>query len=44
MMTIQDLIAEIVLAAFDRFMNSLTHGSWTHIRGSEIPNIKIKEM
>ena len=44
MMTIQDLIAEIALAVFDRFMNSLTHGSWTHVRGSEIPNIKVKEM
>jgi len=43
-MNLQDLIAEFVLAAFDRFMNSLTHGSWTHVRGSEIPNIKVKEM
>jgi len=43
-MTIQDLLAEIVLAAFDRFIDSLTHGSWTYVRGSEIPNIKIKEM
>jgi len=43
-MNLQDLIAEFVLAAFDRFVDSLTHGSWTHIRGSEIPNIKVKEM
>jgi len=44
MMTIQDLIAEIVLAAFDRLKDWLTLGSWTHVRGSEIPNIKVKEM
>jgi len=43
-MNLQDLIAEFVLAAFDRFIDSLTHGSWTHVRGSEIPNIiKIKD-
>jgi len=42
-MEIQDRIMELLLAAFDRFMNSLTHGLWTHVRGSEIPNItKIK--
>ena len=43
-MNLQDLIAEFVLAALDRFIDSLTHGSWTHVRGSEIPNIKVKEM
>lgn len=43
-MNIRDRLIELALAAFDRFMNSLTHGSWTHVRGSEIPNIiKIKE-
>lgn len=44
-MEIQDRIIELVLAAFDRFMDRLTFDRWTRVRGSEIPNIiKIKEM
>jgi len=44
-MNIRDRIIELALAAFDRFKDFLTHGSWTQIRESEIPNIiKIKEM
>ena len=44
-MNIHDRIIELALAAFDRFKDFLTHGSWTRVRGSEIPNIiKVKEM
>ena len=43
-MDIQDRIIELALAVFDRFMDGLTFGRWTRVRGSEIPNIiKIKE-
>ena len=43
-MELQDRIAEFVMAVFDRLLDRLTHGLWTYVRGSEIPNIKIKEM
>lgn len=40
----KDLIMEWLLALYERFMNWRSHGRWSVIRGSEIPNIvNIKE-
>ncbi len=44
-MNLQDRIMEWLLAAFDRFMDGLTFGSWTRVRGKVRPNIvNVKEM
>ncbi len=44
-MNLQDRIMELLLAAFDRFMDRLTFGAWTRVRGSVRPNIvNVKEM
>lgn len=42
-MEIQDRIIEVVLAAFDRFMDRITRGAWTRVRGQVIPNVRVKE-
>jgi hypothetical protein len=42
-MNLQDRIMELLLAAFDRFMDRVTGGRWTQVRGEVIPNVKIKE-
>ena len=43
-MNLKDRIVELLLAALDRFMDWRSHGMWTRLRGSEIPNIvNIKE-
>ncbi|MCI0552089.1 MAG: hypothetical protein L0287_14145 [Anaerolineae bacterium] len=38
-MNIKDRIVELLLAAYDRFMDWKSHGLWTRLRESEIPNI-----
>jgi hypothetical protein len=43
-MNVRDRIMELLLAAFDRFMDRITFGAWTRVRGSVVPNIKVKEM
>lgn len=42
-MDLQDRMMELLLAAFDRFMDWITFGAWTRVRGRVIPNIKVKE-
>ena len=42
-MDLQDRFAELLLAAFDRFMDRITFGAWTRVRSQVIPNIKVKE-
>ena len=38
-MNLKDSLMEWLLAAYDRFMDWRSHGWWTKIRESEIPNI-----
>jgi hypothetical protein len=40
-MNLKDRFAEFVLAAFDRFMDFITLGTWTRVRGSVVPQVKI---
>jgi len=42
-MNLQDRLAELFLAAFDRFMDRITFGAWTRVRSEVIPNIRVKE-
>lgn len=43
-MNLRDRFMEWLLAAFDRFQDWRSHGRWTMVRGSEIPNIvKVKD-
>lgn len=43
-MNIKDRLMELLLAAYDRFQDWRSHGWWTRVRESEIPNIiKVKE-
>ena len=39
MKNLLELIITCVLAAYDRFMDWRSHGEWTRVRESEIPNI-----
>lgn len=43
-MDLQDRMMEWLLAALDRFMDGITLGAWTRVRGSVVPNVKVKEM
>ncbi len=43
-MILQDRMMEWLLAALDRFMDRITFGTWTRVRGSVRPNVKVKEM
>lgn len=40
-MNLKDRFAELFLAAFDRFMDVITLGNWTRVRGSVVPQVKI---
>lgn len=42
-MNLQDRFAEWLLAAFDRFMDAVTFGAWTRVRGDVVRNVKVKE-
>jgi hypothetical protein len=42
-MNLQDRLFELLLAAFDRFMDIATFGMWTAAHGDVVPNIKVKE-
>lgn len=43
-MFIKDRFAEIILSLLDRIMDWRSHGMWTRVRESAIPNItKVKE-
>jgi len=42
-MNIQDRIIELLLAAFDRFMDWVTLGEWTRVCGEVIVIAKMKE-
>jgi len=43
-MNLKELIITCILAALDRFMDRITRGTWTRVRGSVVPNIKVKEI
>lgn len=38
-MNLKDRIMELLLAAYDRFMDRITRGRWTRVQGDVIPNI-----
>ena len=40
-MALKDCFAEWLLAEFDRFMDGITSGAWTRVRGEVRPNIKV---
>jgi hypothetical protein len=42
-MNLKDRFFELLLAAFDRFMDRITWGLWTQACGNVVPNIKVKE-
>jgi hypothetical protein len=42
-MNLQDRFFELLLAAFDRFMDFATFGKWSQAHGDVVPNIKVKE-
>lgn len=42
-MNLKDRLVELLLAAFDRFMDVITLGAWSRWQGSFIPNLKAKE-
>lgn len=42
-MNIHDRIVEWLLAAYDRFMDRITRGTWTRVHSQVIPNIKVRK-
>ena len=42
-MNLKDSIMEWLLAAFDRFMDWLTHGEWTRVSGEVKVRVTVKE-
>lgn len=39
-MKLKYVLMELLLAAFDRFMDWVTFGEWTRVCGDVIPNVK----
>lgn len=41
-MNLQDRLAEFSLSLFDAFMNIITLGMWSIVRGAQRPGLKVK--